>query len=838
MLRDLLHDLRHGARGLRRSPGFAAVVVLSLGLGMGANAAIFGLIDVALLRRLPVRAPEELVFSGDNPGQRGAGPLPAMRLPVISYPLYKELRAAPGFAGFAAEQSGFTRSVVARGGAEEGRPDALGQCVTGNYFEVLGVAADRGRVLGAGDESAPGANAVVVLSHRFWRRRFGGDPGVLGERLLINGTSYTVVGIAAPAFTGTMFGSAIDFWVPITMQAELMHPRAEDGFRSWLEPPHQWFLLGVGRLATGVSRVSVEAAANVIFQRFLAQHPPLVRPGTKPQAITLGLVPGAQGVSPFRREIEYPLLILMAGVGLLLIIVCLNVSHLLLARAGQREREMSIRTAIGATRGRLARQLFAEGLVLATLGGAAAVLVAPWLTQALLSMIPDAHTLGIEARSSGRAPWFTAAVALGISVFLGLVPAWQAAEASPQRALVATARSLTAGRSRRLASRVLLALQVALSLVLLAAAGVLAASLGRLRAADKGFDEQHLLLVDLRPRVAGMSEERARALPEVLLPAVQAVAGVRSASLSVYPLLGESGWSRSLRIAGVGPAGSGQQTPVNAVSPGYFASVGIRLLRGREFTAADRRGAPRVAIINDALALRLFPGVDPIGQRLHDGDPHDHPTDMTVVAVVGGVRSRRLGQPPERMYYEALAQQAELAGALEVRAAGEPAALAAELRRTLQQVMPDLPVMSVRTMRATVDEALDGDRMMVTLAAAFGLAALLLVSIGLYGVISQWAGQRTVEIGVRMALGATAGGVRWLVLRQALVLVAAGVAMGIPAAMASARLLRGALFGVSPVHPPALAGAALLMFAIATVAAYLPARRAARLDPMTALRQE
>jgi predicted permease len=838
MLRDLLQDFRFGARGLRRNPGFAALVVVSLALGIGANASIFGLIDAVLLRRLPVRAPDELVFFGEHPGTRGAGPLPAMRLHVISYPLYKELRATPGLTGVAAEQSGFTRSVVHRGTGGDERPDALGQCVTVNYFEVLGVPAFRGRTLGPGDESAPGNNAVVVLSHRFWRRRFGGDPAVVGSRLSINGTSYLVVGVAAPAFAGTMLGSAIDFWVPITMQEALMHPRAEDGFRSWLEPKHQWFLLGFARRAPGVSQATAEAALNVGFQRFFAETPSLLRPGVKRQAITLGLVPGAYGVSPFRRAIAYPLVMLMTAVGLILLIVCINVSHLLLARANQRQREISIRTALGATRARLARQLLAEGLLLAALGAAAAVMVAPWLTAALLSLIPDAEGLGLELGSSPRVAGFTAAVTLGTALLLGLVPAWQAADATPQRALATTARSVTASRSRRLVSRVLLAAQVAMSLVLLAAAGLLAASLGHLRTADKGFDEEHLLLVDLRPRLSGMPEERARMLPTLVLPAVEALPGVGGASLSVYQLLGDSGWSRGLSVPGVTPGGQGQQTPVNAVSPGYFRTAGIRLLRGREFTPADTRGAPRVGIINESLARQLFPGVDPLGRRLHDGDPHDHPEDMTVVGVVSDVRSRQLGKEPARMYYEALAQQAELAGSLEIRAAGEPTALAALVRSTLDRVAPDLPVMSVRTMRTTVHDALAGDRMMAVLAAAFGMTALLLVSLGLYGVIAQWAGQRTLEIGVRMALGSTAGGVRWLVLRQALALVAVGVVVGVPAAIASSRLLRGALFGVRPLHPPTLVGAALLMFAIATAAAYLPARRASRVDPMAALRCE
>jgi predicted permease len=561
--------------------------------------------------------------------------------------------------------------------------------------------------------------------------------------------------------------------------------------------------------------------------------------GVRPDAVRIELVPGARGASPFRKIVEYPLLVLMAGVGLLLLIVCLNVSHLMLARAGHRQREMSIRAAVGASRGRLLRQLLAEGLLLAVLGGVAATLAAPWMTAALLSLIPEAHRLGadLEVATRPAVVSFTGALSLALAVLLGVVPALRG-QTRLQGTLSATARALTPGGARRWVTRALLAGQVALSLVLLAAGGILTASLMRLRALDKGFDVEHMLLVELEPRLAGMSEERARALPGVILPAVRALPGVHAASLSVYQTLGPKSWARGLSVPGVTPPGQPLQTPTNAVSPGYFGTLGIRLLRGRDFTQEDGRGAPRVTIINQALADRLFPGKDPLGQRLHDVASPGRPADMLVVGVVSNVRSGQLRQDARRMYYESLAQQDELAGSLEVRAAGEPAALVEAVRRTLHQVQPDLPVLRVRTMRSQVEHALGAERVMAALAAAFGLCALFVVSIGLYGVISHWATQRTAEIGLRMALGATAGRVRWLVLRQALVLVAAGVVLGVPAAVASARLLRGALFGVPPVHPSSLAGAALVLFTVGAAAAYLPARRASRIDPMTALRSE
>jgi predicted permease len=838
MLRDLLQDLRYAARSFRRSPGFAVLVVLSLGLGIGANVAIFGLIDAVVLRPLPVRAPGELVFFGESVGSRGSGPLPPIgALHVISYPLYQRLRDDPAFAGMAAEQSGQTQSVVERGGERGAPADAYGRAVTGNYFDLLGVPAFRGRTLGPADETTPGANPVVVLNHRYWQQRFGADPELVGARLAINGVSYTVVGIAPPSFAGTTMGTSIDFWVPLTMQAELMHPRVERGHHSWLDAKDQWFLVALGRLAPGVSRAAAQASANARFQQFLKEDPTLLVEGVQPGAVRLELVPGAGGASPFRKAVEYPLLLLMAGTGLLLLIVCLNLSHLLLARASRRQREMSIRAAVGASRGRLVRQLLAEGLLLASLGALAASLAAPWLTGALLSLIPESQRLGADLSMSPRALSFTGALALAVAVLMGLVPAWWG-QSRLHATLSATAHAVTPGGGRRWITRVLLAGQVALSLVLLAAGGLLTASLLRLRTMDKGFDEQHVLLVELEPRLAGMSEERARALPRTILPAIRALPGVSGASLSLYQPLGGKSWARGLTVVGVTAPGQPLRTWTNAVTPGYFQTVGMRLLRGRDFTEQDGLGSPRVTIINQTLAARLFPGTDPLGQRMRDGDPQGQPADMLVVGIVSDVRSNQLRQEVRRTYYAPLAQQDVLAGSLEIRAAGAPAALTESVRKVLAEVQPDLPVLRVRTMRDQVDNALGAERVMATLAGAFGLCALLLVSLGLYGVISHWAAQRTAEIGVRMALGATGEGVRWLVLRQALVLAGAGVVLGVPAAVAATRLVRGALFGVAPLHPTSLIGSALALFAVAAVAAYLPARRASRIDPMTALRSE
>jgi predicted permease len=823
MLRDLFHDLRHAQRGLRRSPGLALIVVLSLALGIGANAAIFSLVNAVLLRPLPVRNPGSLVAlsQGNTAGPWGE---PNRLLDVYSYPLYRRLQGDPVFAGLAAQQGGSVRCAVR---AREGEPppeSASGAAASGNFFEVLGVPAQRGRLLTPQDDTAA-AEPVVVVSHGYWQRRFGGDPSLVGARLEINATSFTVVGILAPGFEGTAVGERVDLWVPLHSQARLSR---RDPL---LDSRKMWWLHLFGRLAPGTDLAVAQASANVTLQRFLAEG--LFRmselPDTDPtvartaQDVRIELSAGGSGLTGVRRSFREPLLVLMVGVGLLLLIVCLNVGHLLLLRAFRRRRELSIRTALGATRARLVRQLMAEGLLLSFLGGAGGALAMRWLIDGILALAPGAADLQVP---TGAPVWlFATATTLLAAVLVGLAPAWHVGRVSLRPALGATV--LLDRQSGRL-GRLLTVSQVAFALVLLVGAGLLGATLRRLRAVDTGIDRQHLLSAAVMPRAMGLDEARAQALHEALVRRASVLPGVRSASMSSATGF----WS--LLLSSGATSGTGVQRMT--VTPEHFQTVGLRLLQGRLFTRQDHRHAAEVVILNQTLARQLFGGAPALGQRLRLVAGPER--DMEVVGVISDARLHQLREQPTPAFYRPVAQSSDMLSRLEVRAEGDPAPLAGAVRRAIAEVSPGLPIVSVRTLAVQTEEILRPERLLATLSSGFGLSALFLVALGLFGVIGQWAAQRTAEIGVRMALGATAAGVRWLVLRQALALVLIGVAVGVPAALAAARLLRGLLFGVPAAHPPALILAVLALIAVALIAAYLPARRASRVDPMTALRCE
>jgi predicted permease len=842
-LEQLSHDLRFGARSLRGHPGFTLLVVATMGLGLAASAVIFRMADAVLLRPLPVRDPTRLVLLSSQDGPVGRGPHPAGPLKVFSHPLYRQLladnqAADRRFEDLAAEQSGTTRSAVERPGeAGQAEQNASGRCVTANYFSVLGVAALRGRTLLPGDASAAGANPVLVLSHHYWRRRFGADPGLLGAPLMVNGRSYRVVGITPPGFVGSNVGQPTDFWVPLTMQAELMLSDSR------LESPSDWWLLVTGRLASGVSPGAAEARVNVTVQQFLAAHPDLVPADARPAEIRAVLEPAAQGVPSIRNVARDPLLTLMAGVGLLLLVSYVNVAHLLLARGSQRQREMSIRAALGATPSRIGGQLVAEGALLAGLSGTLALLLVPPLQAGLIALLPGRPALNLGA--DVRLGLFALGLGLCTAALLGLVPAWQLRRANPRQDLRATAPIMTRGGRGGLPGRALLISQVALSALLLVGAGLLGGTLQHLRRANKGFDEAQLLVLETNFRVASPGLRRARVpdgpgrqeatvLYDDVLSRVAALPGVNGASLSVHGLLSGSGWLHDLWLPESSPSQRLRAVNINGVSPGYFQVVGMPLLRGRGFTAADQAQAPRVAAVNETLARRLFGGADPLGRRLRDGDGGE-------IEVVGLVRDARVGglhQQPPPMYFVPLAQQDHFATTLEVRTGADPAALAHAVRQAVQAAHPGLPVISLRTMSSQVEQALGGERLLATLSAVFALAALLLVCLGLYGVVSRWAARRTPEIGLRLALGQSPAGVRWLVMRQAFGLVLAGLGIGLPAAAAGGHLLRGLLFGLDPLDPRLLSLAAALLLLVTGAAAYLPARRASHIAPIRALRCE
>jgi len=816
VLGDLLQDLRHARRQLRRAPGLTALVTLTLGLGIGASTAIFSLVNAVLLRPLPVRDPAGLISlsQGKTGGPWGE---PARLLDVYSHPLYQRLRGEGTFAELAAQQGTTMRSLVRASESDPPAELAVARAASGNFFQVLGVPAALGRTFRDEDDQA-GAEAVVVLAHGYWQRRFAGAP-MLGARLEINSTRYTVVGILPPGFTGIGAGERIDLWVPLAQHHQLV--RGD----SLLTSRRLWWLHVIGRLAPGLDVAAARARANLTLQRFLSEgswrwtelpDPDPTVPRTAAD-VRLEIASGSRGLEGVRGIYRQPLLVLMAGVGVLLLIVCLNVGHLLLLRGLRRQRELAIRAALGATPARLVRQLLVEGLLLSALGGMAGLLTMRWLIDGVLALAPGGAALEVDADAAVLG--FAALTTLTTASLVGLAPAWQAARASLQ-----VRSPVMEGRGRL--ARLLMISQVVFAVVLLVGAGLLGATLQRLRAVDTGVDRGHLLVAAVLSREAGLTEAQALPLHEALVRRAGALPGVRAASMS-----SPTGWWEMLLPSGAASTGLQRMT----VTPEHFQTVGLTLLEGRGFTRQDHAGAPGVVIVNRTLARQLLGGAA-VGKHVRlVAEPG---RDLEVVGVVSDALLRGLREPPAPAFYLPVAQWPTTLRRLELRAEGDPALLAGDVRRIVAEVAPGVPLGLVRTMAVDTEESLRSERLLVALSRAFGLAALFLVALGLFGVIGQWAAQRTPEIGVRMALGSTAAGVRWLVLRQALVLVAAGVAVGIPVALVAARGLQGVLYGISPLHPPVIAAAAVALLLVALVAAYLPARRAARVDPMTALRSE
>ena len=836
VLRDLWHDLRYASRNLHRKPGFTVMVVATLALGIAANVAIFILVDTVLLRSLPVPKPEELVLFSDG-GENGRAliaPPPALddgRVVIFPYPLYERLRDGVRGMKLAAQDGQGVISIV-RGpgkGSDSGEESAEGRCVTANFFDVLGVSAHRGRTFDADEERLGAANPSLVLSHGYWQRRFGGDPQIVGAKLDVNTLRYTVVGIMPPGFTGATVGGTTDFWVPMS---------AADAFIRYgvpiSDPKYSWLHL-LGRLEPGTTLASAESNANVILSSFLGDLPRPTVVGI-PEPMRVELLPGATGLSRARSNFREPLLILMAGVALLMLIVCLNVSHLMLSRALGRQQEMSIRAALGATRMRVVRQLLAEGLVLAMLGAGAGLLGARWLSDALASFASNISPMGLNlvVGTSARVRLFALSLALGTALLLGLVPALHAVRGNLQQILRATAQATTSGGSRHRMSRLLLVSQVAFSLVLLVASGLLGASLSKLRNVDLGVDREHILVAHLGVEMVDISDERAQFLYEDIPRRISALPGVRAASLSEPGVLsGRGGWP----IKFPGTDLPEKAFAMSLVTGGYFDALGMRIVRGRGFQPSDNRDAPRVAIVNETMAANEFGGRDALGQRIWVEKGHD----VEVVGIVSDARTRSIRRINQPMFFLHALQPHGIPARMwldnvQVRALGDPLQLTEQVRKAVAAAQSDLALLNVRTLDEQVDRTLVRERLLALLATAFGLGALFLVAVGLYGVISQWATQRTREMGVRMALGATPGGLQWLVLRQALWLVLIGLGLGVPAAVATAQLLAGFLFELTPVDPRALLGSVLVLVAVATLAAFLPARRASRLDPVTALR--
>ena len=831
---QLRQDFRLAFRSLRRAPGFTAIIVLTLALGIGANTAIFSLMDQVLLRMLPVKDPQNLVLL-DGPGAFSGRTMNDM---VFSVPMFRGLEQ-----GSTAVLDGMfarydTTATMAVGQQSE---RVYAELVSGDYFRVLGVGASVGRVLGPEDDRTPAGHPVVVLSHGFWLRRFGGNAGVLNQDIRINGHAMTVVGVAAPRFVGVDMSSSADLFVPLMMKAQ-MTPTWND-LDSWRS---RWITV-MGRLKPGVSLEQASAAMNVVYRQLLHQDFATIQrlpPGGSFRerffAKNLIVLPGHKGRSDLRQQFSTPLIVLMGMVGLVLLIACANVANLLLARAAAQQKEVAIRLALGAGRWRVVRQRLTESFVLAFGGAVLGVVFAWWTTSLLIDTLPfQRAVLTLSADPDPRVVLFAVVVSTVTALLFGLAPAFQATRPALTAALKEQVGSVAgSGRQARFRKGLVVA-QVALSVLLLAGAGLFARSLYNLRTLNPGFNTENLLQFSLDPALSGYDKTRSEGLFTQMQDQLAALPGAASVAAAVVPAMTQSMWSSTVRVQGYeGKEGEDLNPAINAVAPGYFATMGMPLVIGRDFRASDVEGAPQVAIINETMAKYFWGKESPIGKRFGWGRD-DNTFPMEVIGVVRDSRFARLRDDIPRMVYTPWTQQESLdAMTFYVRTRGDSASLSTSVRQVVQRLDPNLPIFDLKTMEAQVDESLFLERLVASLSLLFGGLATVLAAVGLYGVMSYTVSRRTREIGVRMALGAARTSVLWMVLREVALMAAAGIVLGLPVAIGLSRFVQSQLYGLSPTDPATLALSTVILGSVAMLAGYVPARRATRVDPMRALRYE
>jgi len=838
---SLVQDLRYGFRRLRQSPGFAIVCILTLALGIGANTAIFTLIDAVMLKSLPVKDPGSLYRVGHAGNCCVIGGLQD-NWDIYSYQLYQQFRAhLPEFSEMAAFQGGMTDLSVRRSGATAPAAPFVGEFVSGNYFSTFGVGAFAGRVITPADDQASAA-PVVVMSYRTWQQHFGLDPSIIGAGVTLNQIPYTVAGIAAPGFFGDRLSSdPPDFWMPISTEPVL------DGQNSILTRPDFHWLYIIGRLKPGMQPATIPPKATAQLQQWLKASANLTahdRANIAKQKIQIAAAGG--GVATMHDQTSAGLRLLMTVSGLVLLIACANIANLMLARGAAARAETAIRVALGAPRRRLLFQILTESVSLALLGGLAGLLLAFIGTRGiLLIFFRGSRHIPINATPSLAVLGFACLVSLLTGVVFGLAPAWISARSDPAEALRGAGRS-TRDRSS-LPQRALVIMQVALSAALLIGAGLLTQSLRNLENQRFGFEPQGRLVVRVNPAMAGYKPEKLRPLYEQLEQRLTQIPGVLSASYSIYSPMRGDNWSFGIHIEGH-PPDEQIGASFNRIGPRYFETIGSRLLRGRTIGAQDTPASQQVAVVNQTFARKFFPEQDPIGKHFGMGDP-SHSGDFEIVGIVEDTKYQDAREPAYATFFMPFLQMSKdpkmsfmvashYIGDIELRVAGKPERLNSAVRQTLAAIDPNLTVLDMLTMNEQLTRNFNQDRLIARLTELFGGLALILACVGLYGITSYAVARRTSEIGVRMALGADRPNIIRLVLRAALLQVALGLAIGVPAALAGGKLLASQLYGVQSHDPWILAAATVLLTACALAAGFVPARRAASVDPIRSLRVE
>ncbi len=835
----ILQDFRYALRQMRKSPGFTLVAVLTLALGIGANTGVFTLVNAVLLKSLPVPHPEQLFLV------KVSGRLAENTR--FSYPLFQKMHAAVPPSVSVAATTWPSDFYVNFGNSQ---PEMVrGQLVSGNYFQTLETQPALGRLLTVDDDRVVGGSPVTVISYGCWHRRFGQDRGLIGRKIVVNGMPLEIVGVAAPGFFGTKTGSAPDFWLPTTMQSAVHYAQhysqteAAEFDKPWVSQPDISWLQFIVRVPNRESLPRVDAVLNQVFRQDFERTAVSLSDPQEHQAFLrtrLELEAGGRGLPSLRRSFSQSLTVLMGTVGLVLLIACANLANLLLARAAAREREIAVRLSLGATRARLARQLLTECVLLSGLGAVLGIGVAYWCAAVLPKWASSGTTaIPLNLAPDARVLLFSTAIALLTGILFGLAPAVQGTRVEPVHALKASARGFAgSGRVGRGWSlkQTLVVSQVALSLVLLVGAGLFLRTLRNFSELDPGFDRAHILTVWLDTHMGGYKQEQLSSLHRRLIEQMEAIPGVRSASLASCGLAIGCGDSSDIYLPGIPHTNGETDAQERRVSQHFFDTGGIPLVEGRDFATTDNEKTPAVTIVNQTFVREFLKDKNPIGQYFGYDAVNDH--RFQIVGVVKDARVNDIRESAPPMIYHSITQDVIDVESLDVRTVADPSQLISQVRQAVRSVDPNLPIGGVTTLAEQVSSNLAQQRLIARLTTIFGVLALGLACLGLYGVMSYTVARRTSELGIRLALGSSRWNLLGIVLRETLVVIGAGVLVGACLSLAGTRLVNSMLFGLSPHDPWTLAAAAVLLLLVSVASGLPPAWRAAHVDPTEALRAE
>jgi predicted permease len=835
-MHTFLQDVRYGLRMMAKNPGFTGIAILTLALGIGANTAIFSLLNQVMLRRLPVRNPEELVILKSPGPKHGHVWSDGDDSEIFSYPLYKGLaKNTTVFDGVIARYE-FGASVSNHGQTDR----ASGELVTGNYFEVLGVRPALGRVLSPADDDVQGAHPILVLSYAYWQQHFGGDPGVLNKTILVNNAEMTIVGVTQAGFAGIQIGQMPNFFVPMTMKGQMTPIR--NGLDDWNDS----FLAVLARRKPSVTQEQAQAGINMEYRPLLEQQVASIKHVDAKEreeflSKKIVLAPGAQGRTTLQRDSGPALMALFAMVGMVLLIACTNVANLLLAKAAARQREFAIRSALGATRGRMMRQLMIESFLCAIGGGGLGLILGVWLMNILTdAVVSEGMVQGITSKVDGSVLGFAAAATLASAILFGVIPAWRATRAGVSQMLKDQGSTTSAGPGHVRFRKFLVAGQVAFTLLLLAGATLFAGTLWNLRKQNLGISTENLITFSISPQLSGYDDAKTVVLIDQLRERLSAIPGVQAVGSSQIPVLTGTDMGGNITIEGRQKLDS-DDSHVNfdAVSPNYFSTMRVPLVAGREFGAGDTATNTKVAIINEAMAKVYFPKRNPIGAHFGMGGGDEGKPDIEIVGVVKNAKEDHVRTADRPFFYRPYAQFGKLFGmSFYVRSQQDPLLIANGLRESVRQIDANLPVYELKTVQRVVDEDLFAERVIAGLSASFGGLAAILAALGIYGVLAYLVVQRTREIGIRVALGADRGQVRLLVFKEVGWMVLAGALVGLPLAYGLARLSESLLYGVHASDLRIYLISLGVVVLVAAIACYVPSRRATRIDPIVALRYE